>query len=266
MAAGTSWVVPMIGGLAAAAALWLFRPPRAPLHLRGRQRTNVAGRLDRTRFDRGRLAQGLRMPGSSMGQGAGQFDGEAMARLAERVAALSRAGLATRRIWGLLAEVSPKDEVDPATSAIAAAATTVSQVLEEGGTQADGLRRAGGVVGPAGWLALACDVSQVSGAGLAEVLDGIAGSLRAEIEAAREREGALAGPRATAAVLTWLPLAGVGLGLLTGADSLRVLLTTTPGLACLVLSASLWGAGRWWMAHLLRRAERIGQTVTAGPP
>jgi tight adherence protein B len=101
---------------------------------------------------------------------------------------------------------------------------------------------------------MACEVAQSSGAPIADVLDGLAVAVRAELEAAREREAALAGPRTTATVLTWLPLAGVGLGLLTGTNTLSVLFTTRAGWICLGLGAGLWWAGRVWTAALLRRA------------
>lgn len=53
----------------------------------------------------------------------------------------------------------------------------------------------------------------------------------------------LAGPRATVRVLALLPLIGLGMGLLMGADPVGFLLGTPWGWACLVLAALLEAAG-----------------------
>jgi tight adherence protein B len=216
-----------------------------------------------------------------------RLDAGAVAELAERVAALSRAGLPGQRLWAVLAgttaevgasagldgwgrvdhrvhveaglvEGVPVDggAVDAGRAdGLGQVAAVVDRVVALGGRPAQGLRVASGGPGPLAWMALACDVSHFTGAPLAEVLDGIAVSLRAELEAAREREAALAGPRTTATVLAWLPLAGVGLGLLTGADAVSALVTTTAGRMCLALAVAFWVAGRVWMSRLVRRAE-----------
>ncbi len=186
-----------------------------------------------------------------------RLDADGVAELAEQVAALSRAGLPTQRLWRVLAG-EPEAVGEPGAaggSPIAEVAEVVARVVALGGTEAQGLRVAGGGYGPLAWMALACDVSHTSGAPPAGVLDGIAVTLRAEREAAREREAALAGPRTTATVLTWLPLAGLGLGLLTGADAIGVLVATAAGRGCLVIAGLLWIAGRLWMSRMLRRAE-----------
>jgi tight adherence protein B len=185
-----------------------------------------------------------------------------VAVLAERLGALLRSGLGEDQAWRALAE---RD--DP----VAALARTVVGTRSLGGDTAEGLRRAHGQQhgrehgpqrrrrgGPSSpelaWLALAWEVSQVCGAPLTAVLDGIAATIRAEADADRARRTALAGPRATATVLTWLPLGGLGLGLLIGADVIEVLLTTGAGRVCLALGAGLWWAGRAWTGRLVHRA------------
>jgi len=179
------------------------------------------------------------------------LDGAAVAVLADRVAALTRAGLPPAETWRVLAARS--DGTAPLCRAVA-------RTVSLGGTSAEGLSRAAagqaGGAGPVAWLALAFSVSQTCGAPLAEVLDGVARSLRDEQQAQRERDAALAGPRATAAVLTWLPLAGLGLAALTGTNTMTVLVTSGPGRVCLVIGGCLWWTGRWWMGRLLRRCER----------
>jgi tight adherence protein B len=90
------------------------------------------------------------------------------------------------------------------------------------------------------------------------VLERFADALRTQEEAAAERAAVLAGPRATAAVLGLLPLAGVGLGLLVGADPLATLVGTAAGRACLLAGGVLWGAGLWWTARMVASAAAAG--------
>lgn len=183
------------------------------------------------------------------------------AELAERAAALARAGLPPGRIWWVLAgepaAAAGRDEGPQAeTPVVARIARDVAAAIDLGGTEAQGLRRASRDVPALNLLALACDTSRASGAPQAEVLEGIARSMRAQAQADRERRAVLAGPRITARLLAWLPLGGVGLGLLTGSDGVRVLLGTPAGWACAATAVVLWALGRWWMTVLLRRAER----------
>jgi tight adherence protein B len=64
----------------------------------------------------------------------------------------------------------------------------------------------------------------------------------------------LAGPRATAAVLTALPVVGIGLGQLLGADPIAVLRGGVLGQALLVVGAGLAAVGSTWTDHILRSA------------
>jgi tight adherence protein B len=64
----------------------------------------------------------------------------------------------------------------------------------------------------------------------------------------------LAGPRATAGVLTALPALGVGLGQLMGADPIGVLRGGVLGQALLVVGIGLIALGRVWTEQILRRA------------
>jgi tight adherence protein B len=110
-----------------------------------------------------------------------------------------------------------------------------------------------------GWLAVTVAVSERTGAPLAACLERLAAAVRAEAAAADERASALAGPRATAQVLGWLPAAGIGLGALVGADPVHALLTTAPGRLCAAAGTALWLAGRLWSAALVRAAARAGE-------
>ncbi|HET9349003.1 MAG TPA: hypothetical protein VFO13_07685 [Arthrobacter sp.] len=104
-------------------------------------------------------------------------------------------------------------------------------------------------------LAACIDVAEASGCPLAEVLTRFAAQLEAEDDAEAARQTALAGPRATVRLLTWLPFLGVGLGVLLGVDPVAVLLGTPAGGAALAAGLALTAAGRIWSSRLVRTAE-----------
>ncbi|TDE89251.1 hypothetical protein EXU48_21260 [Occultella glacieicola] len=104
----------------------------------------------------------------------------------------------------------------------------------------------------------ACRVAHRVGTPLADVLERCAGGLVESAEAASARRTALAGPRSTARLLAWLPLAGVLLGTALGADPVGVLLGGGVGGLCLVLGGAFLIVGRRWVAALVHRAERAG--------
>lgn len=106
-------------------------------------------------------------------------------------------------------------------------------------------------------LARCWEVSEQTGAPLAALLDGLAEATEADLDAAAARETALAGSRATVNILTWLPVAALGLGVLIGANPLRTLLTTPWGIAAAVVGAVLTVIGRMWTGRLVRRAEQV---------
>ncbi|MFD1505403.1 hypothetical protein ACFSBG_06925 [Georgenia yuyongxinii] len=101
----------------------------------------------------------------------------------------------------------------------------------------------------------ACRLTHELGAPLAQVLERCAQGLTEAGHARTARAVALAGPRATARLLGWLPLLGLGLGIAVGADPLAVLLDGRGGTACLVLGLALMVAGRRWVAALDRAAS-----------
>ncbi|AEI13126.1 type II secretion system F family protein [Cellulomonas gilvus] len=94
------------------------------------------------------------------------------------------------------------------------------------------------------------------GAPLAGVLNRVAEALVQDAEERDEVAAALAGPRATARVLAGLPLLGLALGALLGADPVGVLLGGGLGTTSGVAGAGLLLLGRRWTARLLARAER----------
>jgi tight adherence protein B len=103
-------------------------------------------------------------------------------------------------------------------------------------------------------LAACWQVCASTGSSLATAVDRLAISLQAQEAQRRVVEAELAGPRATAALLAALPVAGVGLAAGLGARPLHVLLHTTAGLACLTAGLLLEALGLWWTSRLVAAA------------
>ncbi|HEY5553792.1 MAG TPA: type II secretion protein F [Cellulomonas sp.] len=97
------------------------------------------------------------------------------------------------------------------------------------------------------------------GAPLAPVLDRVAESVVADDEVDGERRAALSGPRSTAALLGWLPLLGIALGVALGADPWGVVLRGGAGTASAVVGGALLVVGRRWTSHLVSRATLAGR-------
>ena len=106
-------------------------------------------------------------------------------------------------------------------------------------------------------LAVCLEVAEATGCPLAVVLDRLASHLEDDADAAAARATALAGPKATAQILSVLPLVGLAVGALMGADPLRVLLETPLGILCLASGIVLTLAGRMWSARLVVRAGEL---------
>ena len=107
-------------------------------------------------------------------------------------------------------------------------------------------------------LAACFDIAEASGCPLAGVLARFAAQLEVEDDAEAARQTALAGPKATVGLLTWLPLMGLGLGIALGVDPLAILIGTPLGLAALAAGVGLTIAGRIWSAHLVGAAAGAG--------
>ena len=107
-----------------------------------------------------------------------------------------------------------------------------------------------------GRVAAAVRLSARTGCSLAGVVTAVEDDLRARLHAEQELRSAVAGPRASAAVLAGLPLLGLLMGSGVGADPWRVLTTTGTGRVLLVLGVALELAGTAWSGRLVRRAVR----------
>ncbi|MCW0214345.1 MAG: secretion system protein [Pseudonocardia sp.] len=103
-------------------------------------------------------------------------------------------------------------------------------------------------------VAAAWGLADRHGAPLALLLDGALSDIRWRLAFGARVRAQLAGPRATAAVLTGLPALGLGLGHLMGADPLGVLRTGFLGQLLLLLGAGFVVAGQLWTARILRAA------------
>lgn len=105
-------------------------------------------------------------------------------------------------------------------------------------------------------LAACWAVASDTGAGLADSLDRLAASARHEEDIRVQLQAHLAAPRATARMLAGLPVLGLLLGMGLGGDPLAWLLSTVPGLACVIGGVGLTAAGLWWTARIARNVER----------
>ena len=156
-------------------------------------------------------------------------------------AAQLRAGAAPHDAWrrALGTDVGAVDDV-PSIEQLMRSAPARGPLADTGG-------RAAAVVVAAG-------AARALGAPLAAVLERVAVSIAADEEAAGELHAALAGPRATARVLSWLPVLGLLVSSLIGADPTGVLLGGGLGSLAAVLGVGLMILGRLWTRALLTRA------------
>ncbi len=109
---------------------------------------------------------------------------------------------------------------------------------------------------PTDWqqLSATLTLAQATGMSLAPVLYRVADALEAGEDAHQAREAASAGPKATASLLAWLPIAGLGLAHMLGA-SLGELLATPTGWVLLLSGAGFAIFGRRWSARMIRTAQ-----------
>jgi len=98
-----------------------------------------------------------------------------------------------------------------------------------------------------------------SGVPLADLVSSLA-----RVEAVRESARlavtvAMAGPRASARVLGWLPVAGLALGAIVEPRTIAVLVATPFGWGLVAVAVTLTAIGRRWMTALLRTASIAGE-------
>lgn len=112
--------------------------------------------------------------------------------------------------------------------------------------------------GDAAWerLAVAWECAVGRGLPMADLLDATRADLAARSRYAERTHAALAGARATSAVLTALPVLGVGFGELVGAAPVHTLLRTPLGSLLLLLGTVLTCAGALWTRGIVERAAK----------
>ncbi len=100
-----------------------------------------------------------------------------------------------------------------------------------------------------------CRMSHLTGTPTADVLDSCANGVMEAAEAAAARRVALAGPKTSARMLSWLPLLGLGLGMVMGADPISFLTGSMIGTGCLAVGLVFEVAGILWVRRLAANAE-----------
>ncbi|WP_199712174.1 type II secretion system F family protein [Kocuria tytonis] len=188
--------------------------------------------------------------------------------LVRRLAALLTAGRAPATVFGEVSAAS--GGTGPTGRWITRVCGDVHAAAQVGVPVSAGLARFAGGPAPVGdrllsatarsvcaQLSACWEISERSGASLAQTLSGVAGSLESQLDAQAARESALAGPRVTVRTLSWLPVLALGLGMLMGTDPVTTLLTTAWGRVALVAGAGLTIAGRLWTRTLMHRAEAV---------
>lgn len=183
-------------------------------------------------------------------------DAEAFITLLRRAAALLLAGRRPERIWAELAGLYP-----PCRSAAGARSSCcLHHVLVE----ADVEVLLGGppfawTRGPGEgrhWRQLdgCLAVSRQAGIPLAGLLERLADALEEGQDAHQAREAAAAGPRSTAQLLGFLPLAGIGMSAALGAPPTE-LLSGPVGWLVVGTGGALAVVGHLWTRALIRRSE-----------
>ncbi|WP_219995710.1 type II secretion system F family protein [Schumannella sp. 10F1B-5-1] len=195
-------------------------------------------------------------------RGAADFGSAALA--VRRLAVMLDAGLSPESAWRQLAAADAT--ADTGASAVRpGVAVRVVAAIDEGTPLATAIADALAEFDAdleAVWapVAAAWRVAEVSGAPLAPTLDRLARVLAGLDESAREVEVALAGPTASARIVTALPVVGILFGLAIGADTIATLFTTGPGLVCLVVGLGLMAGGALWSRRLVRSARSTDAT------
>lgn len=177
-----------------------------------------------------------------------------VATTAGELAVLLRAGLPAGAAWTHV-PADPGTAVAEAREAAVRAASRGEDVAAALALVAAGVRGEAVAAALRG-LAATWSVTVRTGAPAAEVLERFAAALRADLDVSAARDTALAAPRATARVLTALPVAGLGLGAALGADPVGVLTGTGVGRAAGALGAACAVTGWWWTRRLLSAARR----------
>lgn len=105
-------------------------------------------------------------------------------------------------------------------------------------------------------VAACWDVGSASGSGLSSSIERLAQGARRSEEVRSQLEAELSAPRATARLLSGLPLVGLGMAMVLGVDPLNFLLSGPIGWGCLMGGAALIAVGILWTNRIATRIER----------
>ena len=144
----------------------------------------------------------------------------------------------------------PAAAVHAAADACPAAADQFLALVRDDGRDGAGLDRRFASIARA-WA-----VAHGTGAPLADVLRRVSADLAAQVEQLRRVDAALAGPRASALVLSLLPALGLALGATLGVHPVAVLVGTPAGRIAGTCGVLLHAAGLLWTRRILRHARR----------
>ncbi|MGX5697460.1 type II secretion system F family protein [Agromyces soli] len=175
--------------------------------------------------------------------------------VAEQLSVLTSAGVSNASAWAHLAAGGGAAGYAEAAARAASEGEAVHLALLRAIPEPDG-RGARDRGAEQAWstLAAAWAVAAECGAPLAGCLRELAAAMRDEAQSRREVATALAGPRASARMVTALPIVAVVFGALLGFDTGGVLFGTPIGLVCLGIGLLLLWGGHRWNAVLARSA------------
>lgn len=243
-----------VGALAACFVLLLIQrrpgaPPTRGRVLPARQRLRLPGVTTRH--------QGKRIGRASLGRLTEPHPASDAAALIEQLAALLRSGIPPAVAWQLVADNAGHDDfglrLRAGASAVARGLPPAPALTAAAPESGRASRRERGI-DPAAGLAAAWSTVVATGAAPAASLESLAHGLRASADAAAGQAAALAAPQATARVLLVLPLLGLVLGTLMGADPVRALFGTAVGRLSLLAGLGFIIVGLLWTKALLRAA------------
>lgn len=150
----------------------------------------------------------------------------------------------------------PRSAVMAASRALSGSVTVQADVAaRSGGDVAAGLRTDARGSELLRGAAACWEVAQGSGAGLAASLTALADSARETERIRRELHAGLAEPRATALVLAGLPVVGLALGSMLGADPLAWLVGSPAGWAVLAAGTGFEVVGALWAWRIATSLE-----------
>jgi tight adherence protein B len=150
----------------------------------------------------------------------------------DEVAALARAGLEDSLVW------------EPVTGPLAGGSDVLMALASAPADEATRRR-----------LVAAERLARTTGASRADLLSALSASLADHQALADAHTVALAGPRATAKVLVWLPVLGLLLGTAIGAEPVSAILGGGIASVAALVGAGLMGAGWAWTRALLAAAH-----------